>query len=163
MTSKCIYLCQDFVIEDLNVSGLGCIYLAGPRNKDGTSWRFDLIKKIEDLGLKVPFLIPEPSKNSQLANCPDVSNIITASKCFKWQHSAMAMATAIAFWFPKDATPSPDSFVQFGMWCKSERVFLGIEDTNYNYMDWLFHSEQKMTTSPTLDQLAERIVHWIMG
>jgi hypothetical protein len=157
MISKKIYLCQELGFEDLNVAGLGSIYLAGPRDViDGESWRFDLIRKIEKLGVNVTFLIPE------LPNKSRTEDILPHDR-FNWQRNAISAATAIAFWFPKVMIPDPISIAEFGAWHKSERVFFGTEDPKMEYLDFIFHLEQKMHAANTLDQLADNIVHWIIG
>lgn len=156
MASKYIHLGQDWETEELNNFGLGSVYLAGPRNKTGKSWRQDLIKKIENSGLKLTFFIPEPK--AQLR-----SGDILPKERFDWQKSAIASASAILFWFPLNEYDA-QSLVEFGCWCKSERVFLGGDPCpEIEYLDWLLYNEQKIHATNTLEQLTERFVHWIMA
>lgn len=151
MTCKNIYLGQDWTIEELNTSGFGSIYLAGPLNTNGKSWRNDFIKKIEKSGLQVTFLIPENKEKT-----------LSKEEMFAWQKSAISSASVIVFWFPNGET-NIQSLVEFGAWYKSERVFLGGNGPDVEYLDWAIHSEQKINASNTLDQLAERVVHWLLG
>ena len=159
MACKYIYLGQDWETEELNGFGIGSVYLAGPRNNEALitpnkSWRLDLIKKISSSGLQLTFLIPEPKNRGQE---------IPAEKRFKWQQSAMAAATAVLFWFPLNEHDA-QSLVEFGCWCKSERVFLGGDPSpEMEYLDWLLNTEQKIRATNSLDQLTERFVHWILG
>ena len=157
MTCKQIYLGQNWSVEELNFSGLGSIYLAGPK---GNSWRFDFIKKIESLGFKVTFFIPE--LNGKLYGGQLYNGEPSIEESFTWQKSAISSATAVVFWFPKGEI-DPQSLVEFGAWCKSERVFLGGNGPEIKYLDWLFHTEQKLNAANSLDQLVERVVHWMMG
>ena len=156
MACKYIYLGQDWETEELNSFGIGSVYLAGPRNNPSKSWRLDLIKKISSCGLQMTFFVPEPK--SQLR-----SGDILAEERFKWQQSAMAAATAVLFWFPLNEHDA-QSLVEFGCWFKSERVLLGGDPSpEIEYLDWLLYTEQKIRATNTLDQLAERFVHWILG
>jgi len=156
MACKYIYLGQDWSTSDLNSYGLGSIYLAGPINNPNNSWRLEFIKKISGLGLNVTFLIPD---SKDVPRLPKDDN---QKDHFAWQKSAISAATAVVFWFPAGDL-DPQSFVEFGAWCKSERIFLGGDGHEIEYLDWLLHTEQKINAANTLDQLAERVVHWIMG
>jgi hypothetical protein len=46
MNCKKVYIGQEITQEDWDY-GIGSVYLAGPRNLKGKSWRIDLIQKIE--------------------------------------------------------------------------------------------------------------------
>lgn len=160
MTSRYIYLGEDWETEDLNSLGLGPVYLAGPRNPQGKSWRCELISKIEKSGVSLSYLIPETRAQLEVTGLYRYPN---DEEAVKWQQTSMGCATAILFWFPAEAF-DPKSLVDFGCWAKCERVFLGGDQSNnLEYLDRVFYSEQKMHAVNTLDQLAERFVHWIVS
>lgn len=158
MASKYIYLGQDWEIEDLNTTGFGSVYLAGPRNPQKDSWRLDFIKKVEKKGLSLTYLIPETKEELNGGRC----NIDYDDK-IRWEDTSIACATAIVFWFPLKAGDML-SLVEFGNWYKSERVFLGGDPgEDLVYLDYLLHKEQKIHAVNTIDQLVERFIHWIMA
>lgn len=154
MNSKKIYLGQDVDSNDWNY-GLGSVYLAGPRNSYGKSWRLDLISKIEESEIPLTILIPE-TKNQLKSN-----NINKIDNEFNWKTSSMAVATSILFWYPKDFNDY-QSFIDFGIWHKSERIFLGREPGSpTEYLEWLFYKEQLLYPADDLDQIVEMFTHWI--
>lgn len=159
MASKYIYLGQNWETEELNSFGIGSVYLAGPRNHQAKSWRLDLINKIESTGLSLTYLIPEAKGQLDATGLCE----LTIEERRWWKQISIACTTAIIFWFPDNVCDS-QSFVEFGCWCKSERVFLGGDPgEELNYLDWILHNEQKIHAVNTLDQLTERFVHWVMA
>ena len=155
MRCKKIYIGQEIEQEDW-IYGSGSVYLAGPRNPKGKSWRLDFIKKLEDSGSAICVFVPE-SKNQLIGGfnkMPDVEK-------YKWQHLAISLASAIVFWYPAGIADS-QSYVEFGSWHKVERIFLGREDPqSTQYLDWLLHHEQKLFPADNLDDLAEMVIHWL--
>lgn len=155
MNSRKLYLGQEIESGDWNY-GLGSVYLAGPRNTKGKSWRLDIISKLENSETPISIFIPE-TKN-QLQNG---LNKVSKNKMFDWQQSAMAIATSIIFWFPKDVHDD-QSFAEFGLWHKSERIFLGRElGAQIEYLEWLFYKEQSLYPAESLDQIVEMFLHWV--
>lgn len=155
MKVKKVYLGQELIQKDWNY-GIGSVYLAGPRNPNGESWRINLIKKLEAQGSPISILIPE-TKN-QLKNG---SHQLHPMKVYEWQHLAMSVASCILFWYPSGVV-DVQSYVEFGAWHKSERIFLGRENRNDNqYLDWLLHREQKLYPADDMDQLVQMAIHWI--
>lgn len=153
MNCKIIYLGQDVSSDDWNY-GLGSVYLAGPRNKKGKSWRLDLISKLEKSNIPLAIFVPETE--IQLND-----NIYQKNNLYCWQHSTMAISTSIIFWYPKDIYDD-QSFADFGLWHKSERIFLGREPgAQIEYLEWLFYKEQLLYPAETLDQIVEMCLHWI--
>jgi hypothetical protein len=150
MTCNIIRLGQDWTVEELNTSGFGSIYLAGPKSTENNSWRDDFIKKIKNTGLQITFLIPESTNN------------LSQDESYAWQKSAISAASAVVFWFPNGIIDI-QSLVEFGIWCKSERVFLGGNGPEIKFLDWMFHTEQKINAANTIEQLTERVVHWLLG
>jgi len=57
MACKYIYIGQKWTSSDLKI-GKGSIYLSGPRNRRGKSWRVDAINKIAN-AVEATLLIPE--------------------------------------------------------------------------------------------------------
>jgi hypothetical protein len=153
MNCRKLYLGQEIVSDDLHY-GLGSVYLAGPKNPKGKSWRLDIISKLESSETPITIFIPE-TKN-QLK-----SDKFTKEISFNWQRSAMAIATSIIFWFPKGVYDD-QSFAEFGLWHKSERIFLGREPgAQTEYLEWLFYKEQLLYPADNLDQVTEMFLHWI--
>lgn len=157
MVCKKIYLGQELTQEDWDY-GMGSIYLGGPRNYKGKSWRLDLIDKIESSVSNVCILIPETQ--NQLKGG---ANKMPPQEQFAWQQLAMSVASAILFWFPNGLF-NIQSCVEFGAWHKSERVFLGHDGTFYGleYMDWLLNKEQRLYPAESMDQLVSMAIHWII-
>ena len=153
MKSKKIYLGQELKSEDLEF-GLGSIYLAGPRNV-GKSWRLELIDKFEKTQSPLTLLIPETK--SQLE---DGINKMEDEEAFQWQYSAIAIASVICFWYPKDLCDK-QSYAEFGIWNKSERTFVGKEDPSKDYIDWIIYKEHKLYPAEDMNQLVEMITRWI--
>lgn len=155
MNCKKIYLGQEIESEDWSY-GLGSVYLCGPRNPKGKSWRLDLISKLENSGTPMTIFIPE-TKNQLKGGF----NKVDKNKVFDWQRSAMAISTAIIFWYPKGVFDD-QSFAEFGLWHKSERIFLGREvGANTEYLEWLLYKEQLLYPADNLDQVTEMFLHWI--
>lgn len=155
MLCKKIYFGQELDPDIWNY-GCGSIFLAGPRNKKGKSWRQAFIKKVEDSKMPVALLIPET--HNQLKGG---FNKVKTEDQFKWQHLAMSVASAIAFWYPAGVS-SAQSYVEFGMWHKYERIFLGREkESDTKYLEWLLHKEQLLYPAEDMDQLVEMVLHWI--
>jgi hypothetical protein len=147
MTCKRYFIGSTLSQDDWNY-GLGSIYLAGPTK----SWKFDFIKKVEKEIHNAAFLIPETENKKQLSD----------DEIFSWKKDAISVASIIVFWFPKNNISDIDSYVEFGYWCKSERVFYGREDNLSNkYLDWIFNKEQSLYPAETLDQLADMVIHWL--
>jgi len=155
MNCKKIYLGQKIESKDWNY-GLGSVYLAGPRNLSAKSWRLDLISKIEKSGSPVSIFIPETQKQLSDGICD-----IPQNEMYEWQNFAISAASAIIFWYPKGAF-SVQSFVEFGIWHKAERIFLGREDqSQIEYLEWLLYKEQLLYPAENLDQITEMFLHWI--
>jgi len=155
MSCKKIYIGQELTQEDWDY-GMGSVYLAGPRNPKGKSWRVDIIDKIEKATSGVCILIPETE--DQLKG--GLSNILPNDQ-FAWQHLAMSVASTILFWFPHGVF-NAQSCVEFGAWHKSEKVFLGHEPYGAEYMDWLLNKEQSLYPAESMDQLVSMAIHWII-
>lgn len=155
MKCRKIYIGQDLSQDDWNY-GLGSVYLAGPRKPKGKSWRLDIIKKFEDT--KIPMCLFVPETNNQLKGGFSKAHQFDR---FKWQNFAMSVASVLVFWFPADCHDQ-QSYVEFGAWHKTERVFLGREDGNVNqYLDWLLYKEHKLYPASDMDQLVEMVAHWM--
>jgi hypothetical protein len=155
MNCKKIYLGQEIVSDNWNY-GFGSVYLCGSRNPKRKSWRLDLISKLEDSGTPMTIFIPETKNQLNGGYNKESKNSV-----FDWQRSAMAMSTAIIFWYPKDVHDN-QSCAEFGLWHKSERIFLGREPgAQTEYLEWLFYKEQLLYPADTLDQVAEMFLHWI--
>lgn len=155
MKCRKLYIGQDVEHEDWNY-GLGSVYLAGPRNPKGKSWRLDLIKKLEDTQIPICLLIPE-TKNQLKGGFTKIPE----TERYQWQYMAMSVATTILFWYPSGCSDA-QSYVEFGSWHKAERIFMGREDKNENsYLDWLLHKEQKLFPAEDTDQLVEMVSHWL--
>lgn len=155
MASEYIYLGQDWETSQLTKFGLGSVYLAGPRNSQRRSWRLDLIDKLEKTGVSLTYMIPETLEELNNKNLNIVKNSL------QWCRSAISCTSAILFWFPKGNLDTI-SLVDFGAWCKSERVFVGGDADNLSYIDFVFHSEQKLNICKTQDELVERFISWIL-
>lgn len=155
MKCKKVYIGQDLTPKEWSY-GLGSVYLAGPRNNSDKSWRLELMKKLEDTGTPMCFLIPESKHqlNGGLNKTP-------LPEMYKWQHLGISVATCILWWFPAD-TIDVQSYVEFGAWHKVERIFIGREKAEGNeYLDWLLHKEQLLYPAESMDQLVEMTVHWL--
>lgn len=155
MNCKKVYLGQEIENEEWNY-GLGSVYLAGPRFPNGKSWRLDVISKLENSGTPMAIFIPETK--SQLKNG---FNKAPQDTIYSWQRMAMSMASAIIFWIPKDVIDN-QSLVEFGLWHKSERIFLGRENPKQTeYLDWVLYKEQMLYPADNIDQLTEMLLHWM--
>lgn len=155
MNCKKVYLGQEIENEEWSY-GLGSVYLAGPRNPKGKSWRLDVISKLEESGTPMAIFIPETKSQLRGGFNKSPSHVI-----YDWQRFAMSMASAIIFWYPKDAYDA-QSLVEFGLWHKSERIFLGREDPKKNeYLDWVLYKEQMLYPADTIDQVIEMYLHWV--
>ena len=155
MNCKKVYLGQEVESDDWNY-GLGSVYLAGPRNSKGISWRLNLISKLQNSGTPMTIFIPETKNQLKYGY-----NNASKDSIFEWQRSTMAIASSIIFWFPK-GFQDDQSFAEFRHWHKSETIFLGREiGANTEYLEWLFHKEQHLYPADTLDQISEMFLHWI--
>jgi hypothetical protein len=158
MTIKYIELGDNWDLEDFLNFGLGSIYLAGPRNNLGKSWRSDFCNKIERLGVDVSIVSPEPR------NYFETFEETITPDMYLWRKKAIACATTIVFWWPKN-TIDIISGIEFGSWYKEERVFVGCEELNNNssYIDWLYHKEHLMHPAHSINELVENVVKWLLG
>ena len=155
MNYKKLYLGQEIEQEDWSF-GLGSMYLAGPRNPKGKSWRLEFIEKVENIGTPVSFFIPETK--SQLKGGFNKSYL---DDVYDWQHMAISLASIIVFWYPVGVIDT-QSYVEFGAWSKSERIFVGRENNHHNqYIDWLLHKEQKLFPAESMDELVDMVIHWL--
>lgn len=158
MTCKHIGLGDNWELEDFTNFGLGSIYLAGPRNHIGHSWRSDFFNKIERLGVDVTIVSPEPS-----IYYDTFAETITP-EMYLWRKKAIACVTTIVFWWPKN-TIDMISGVEFGNWYKEERVFVGCEEitASSSYIDWVYYKEHLMHPSKSINDLVENVVKWLLG
>lgn len=159
MKVKKVYLGQELNQEDWDY-GIGSMYLAGPRNPKGHSWRLDLINKLEEQKSPISILVPETK-----AQLNGGESKLHSMKIYEWQHLAMSVASCILFWYPAGVVDA-QSYVEFGAWHKSERIFLGREKVGQmigpnQYLDWLLHKEQKLYPAEDMDQLVQMAIHWI--
>jgi len=155
MRCKKVYLGEE-IDEQVWKYGLGSIYLAGPKNEKGKSWRSQMIKKIESEGVPVTIFIPETRtqlKGSKIK--------MDKTLQFSWKHTAISLASTIVFWYPS-GNLDHQSYVEFGVWSRAERIFYGREDEAQNeYLDWLLYKQQLLYPAETMDQVVEMVIHWL--
>lgn len=152
MQTKKIYIGQELTQQDWDF-GLGSVYLSGPRNVSKESWRVEVINKLENSGSNLCLLIPETKSQLKTGIC--------SGSNFEWQKVAMSVASCILFWYPSGVQDA-QGYAEFGAWHKSERVFMGRENAKGNeYLDWIWHQEQKLYPAESIDQLIEMVLHWI--
>jgi hypothetical protein len=155
MNCKKMYIGQELTHEDWDY-GIGSVYLAGPRNPKGKSWRVDLIQKLEESGCPICIFVPE-SKNQLKGGFSKVHHFDR----YQWQHMVISLASTIVFWFPSGCSDA-QSYVEFGAWHKAERIFLGQEDRDENdYLDWLMYKKQNINCVNSMDKLIEMVTHWL--
>lgn len=155
MTCKYIYIGQKWTSSDLKF-GKGSIYLAGPRNRKGKSWRIEAINKIASAGVEASLFIPESVNQLKGGFCR-----ISKEEKSKWQKFAIASATSIIFWYPKDESEDVGA-TDLKAWCKSDKVFVGKDPENQSAdMLSLLAGDTRVNISGTMDELVERLVNWL--
>jgi len=155
MTCKKVYIGQELKDEDL-VYGIGSVYLGGPRNTKGKSWRLDFIKGFERAKADCVLFIPETY--NQLKGG---FNKNPAQDRYQWEHMTISVASVILFWYPADVIDVQSS-AQFGSWYKSERTFCGTENPDHEqYIHWLYKKQHKMYPCGSPDELIDMVVRWM--
>ena len=134
--------------------GSGSIFLAGPRNRKGKSWRIDAINKIALAGIEATLFIPESVSQLKGGFCR-----LSKEDKNKWQKFAIASATAIIFWYPKDGSEDVGA-ADLKAWCRSDKVFVGKDPENENSdMASLLAGNTKANISSSIDELIDRLVN----
>jgi hypothetical protein len=152
MTCKNIYMGQKWSSADLKF-GKGSIYLGGPRNRRGRSWRIDVINQLSN-ALDATLLIPETS--AQLKGGASRSSAETD----RWQKFAIGSAAAIIFWYPKDAAED-SSVIDIGAWSTTNKVFFGKEPENQTATIITLAESNNVIISDSLDGLIERLTGYL--
>lgn len=136
--------------------GNGSVYLAGPRNRKGKSWRVDAVNKIAKAGLQCTIFIPESVGQLKGGFCR-----LDKEEKSKWQKFAIASATTVLFWYPPDASEDV-GVADLKAWCKSERVFIGRDPENKTQVvEDLMQNDQNVVVVNSLDALVEKMAAWV--
>lgn len=84
----------------------------------------------------------------------------------RWEHEHLAKATAIAFWFPKEAV-EPIALYELGAWSMTKKpLFVGVEEGYSRRFDVV---EQTRLARPEIEvvyalpELAKRVSKWSSG
>lgn len=116
---RCVFTLGD-ARENVN-----SIFLAGPtplleNQKMIKSWRFDVLRLLEQYGFNGDVFIPEIQDGEY---SPDW----TYSKQVDWEIKMLTKATAILFWIPRDLVllPGFTTNIEFGEWLKSGKIVVG--------------------------------------
>jgi len=154
MACKYIYIGQKWTSSDLKI-GKGSIYLSGPRNRRGKSWRVDAINKIAN-AVEATLLIPEGANQLKGGFCR-----VDKEEKNRWQKFAIGSAAAIAFWYPKDAVDDLGP-IDLEAWANSAKVFIGKDPQNQTpTITKLAETHPHVTISDSLEGLVERLTNWL--
>lgn len=119
--------------ETLDISK-NTIFLAGPTSRVDTtnSWRKEAFSILNKLGFDGNLIIPEPRNNK--VEYKDFDKI----KQITWERKYLSIANIIIFWIPRDTKDLPGftTNIEFGEWCKSNKIILGYPD-NAEKMDYI--------------------------
>jgi hypothetical protein len=152
--NKYIYVGQKWTAADVKV-GNGSVYIGGPRNRKGKSWRVDFINKLAEIGITGSLFIPEGPGQLKGGFCR-----IDKDEKNKWQKFAAASASAIVFWFPSDASDDIGA-LDLKAWYKSDRVFIGKDPSNTTAIVDEISKEPNIIISDSLDGVVERVSVWL--
>lgn len=125
MVCKNIYLGQKWTSADLKF-GSGTVFLAGPRNNKGKSWRIDAINKIGASGIECTIFIPEGVGQLKGGFCR-----ISREDQLRWQRFAVSASHHVLFWFPKEEAEDIGA-IDIAAWAKSDRILVGKDPENTN-------------------------------
>jgi len=113
-----------FTLDDAR-EGANSIFLAGPtplleNQKTTRSWRFDVLRLLNEFGFDGDVFIPEIQDG-------EYSSDWTYSKQVDWEIKMLTKATAILFWIPRDLVllPGFTTNIEFGEWLKSGKIVVG--------------------------------------
>lgn len=150
---KKIYLNENLYTNDFEY-GIGSIYLAGPRNNSGPSWRTYFIDYIENLELHTTLIIPETKQN--------LHNHVKDVNCSKnWKEDCLQFSTAIAFWIPSKQITKED-LTELSLFVNKDKTFFGYPEINSD-LDKYIPDNRKCYCNNSLDKLINDVVKWIKG
>jgi hypothetical protein len=135
--------------------GKKSIFLAGPtpRKKEVPSWRLKAIKILKEKDFDGVVYIPENPSGGTF------DNLIKRSL---WERKALAAATVILFWIPRQFPDLPafTTNVEFGYWLHTKKIIYGRPDNakKIKYLDWLYqHDYNKKPFNNLNDLITEAI------
>lgn len=149
MTCEKVYLGQELSHKYWDY-GIGSVYLNAP-----LSCQQSLIRTLENTKSPICLIIPYTKQDV------DKQNNKLQEPQYDWNSIAMSVSSAILFWIGSD-TENVQRYIELGSWIKSEKVFVGIENSKKNdYLHWLWHKEQHLYPAETIDQLVNMAIHWL--
>lgn len=147
--------------EDLNLSDLPSIFLAGPTIRNGKfedSWRYKAVKLFEQLGFTGNIYVPESRTSRYSADI---------AKTAQWEWDRLESSKKIMFWIPRDLETLPGftTNIEFGRYITlcPERVILGfpIGAPKTKYIELLYNRFSSRIIPHTLENTVE-LVHSLM-